>query len=293
MKVGIIGGSGLYGMEQFQQVGEISLETPFGAPSDAYVHGTLGGREVYFLPRHGRGHRLMPSEINHRANIWGFKKLGVATVLSVCAVGSLQERYRPRDIVLPDQFFDRTKDAAAHTYFGDGVVGHVGFGDPLCSSVRSVLAEVAREQAAQAGTGVQVHEGGTYVNMAGPAFSTRAESGVYRQFGFDVIGMTALGEAKLCREAELCYQAMTFITDYDCWHEEVADVTAEMVVGHLMANVSFAKLVLAEVVTRLPDGCAQGCRTALSGAVVTDPGCIGADVRERLGVIMGAHLGGA
>jgi 5'-methylthioadenosine phosphorylase len=243
MKLGIIGGSGLYQLEGLENVNEITLTTPFGNPSDAYIHGTLGGVDIYFLPRHARGHRILPSEINHKANIWGFKSLGVDLVMSVSAVGSLREGIRPRDIVLPDQYFDRTKGSLNHTFFGNGIVGHVSFGDPTCHSLREIMAKVANEVVSELKLGdlVRLHKGGTYVNMEGPAFSTRAESQSYRQMGFDIIGMTSLPEAKLCREAELCYLPMAMATDYDCWRISEEEVSVEMIIQTLTANTALAK----------------------------------------------------
>lgn len=272
MKLGILGGSGLYELEGLENVRETRLETPFGAPSDAYIHGRLNGREIYFLPRHARGHRILPSEINHKANIWGFKKLGVECIVSVSAVGSLREGIRPRDIVLPDQYFDRTKGALNHTFFGQGIVGHVSFGDPACGSLRDMIATVAAEaiEELKLETVVRLHKGGTYVNMEGPAFSTRAESNAYRQMGFDIIGMTSLPEAKLCREAEICYQAMSMATDYDCWHTNEEPVTVEMIIATLTSNVRLAKDVIRRLVTRLPASRGCECQHALKYAIMTD-----------------------
>lgn len=272
MKLGIIGGSGLYELEGLSNVREVAVETPFGKPSDAYVQGTLDGVDVIFLPRHGRGHRLLPSEINHKANLWGFKKLGVEMVMSVSAVGSLREELRPGDVVLPDQYFDRTKGSLNHTFFGNGIVGHVSFGDPACDVLRLAIQAAANEAVERLGqTGkTKVVSGGTYVNMEGPAFSTRAESNVYRQMGFDIIGMTSLPEAKLCREAELCYQAMSMVTDYDCWRVSEESVTVEMIIATLMANVSLAKEVIRRLVKRLPTRRQCACTQALATAVMTD-----------------------
>ena len=272
MKLGIIGGSGLYELEGLEQVREIVVETPFGKPSDAYIQGRLGGNEVVFLPRHGRGHRILPSEINHKANIWGLKKLGVECVMSISAVGSLREGIRPRDIVLPDQYFDRTKGALAHTFFGNGLVGHVSFGEPACKDLRASIAKTVEEVVAdlKLGAVVRLHKGGTYVNMEGPAFSTRAESNVYRQLGFDIIGMTSLAEAKLCREAELCYQAMSMATDYDCWRVSEEDVSVDMIIATLTANTQLAKDVIRRLVPQLPKAPSCSCRHALKYALMTD-----------------------
>ncbi|MFA6560752.1 MAG: S-methyl-5'-thioadenosine phosphorylase [Verrucomicrobiia bacterium] len=262
MRIGIIGGSGLYDIEGFTNRKAVRVKTPFGAPSDAYVTGKLAGRDVVFLPRHGRGHRILPSELNHRANIWGMKKFGVTHIISVSAVGSLQEQYKPLDIVLVDQFFDRTKKSLEHTFFGRGIVAHVGFADPLCGGLRNLLADCAREAAAT------VHVGGTYVNMEGPAFSTRAESNAYRKLGFDVIGMTNLGEAKCSREAEICYQTMAMVTDYDCWKEHEEAVTVEMIINNLNQNAATAKRIVQMAVGRIQEkDCA--CQHALATAIIT------------------------
>jgi 5'-methylthioadenosine phosphorylase len=276
MKLGIIGGSGLYQLEGLENVREVGLDTPFGKPSDAYIHGTLGGVEAFFLPRHGRGHRLLPQEINHKANIWGFKKLGVSWVISVSAVGSLREGIRPRDVVLPDQYFDRTKGSLNHTFFGHGIVGHVSFGDPTCKEFRALIASVVDEVIGvlPAGEAVRLHEGGTYVNMEGPAFSTRAESNTYRRLGFDVIGMTSLPEAKLCREAELCYQPMAMATDYDCWHTSEEEVSVDMIIATLNANTTLAKEVLRRLAPRLPKARRCACQYALKHAIMTDMKCV-------------------
>ena len=272
MKLGIIGGSGLYQLEGLESVREVALETPFGKPSDAYIHGIMGGVDVFFLPRHGRGHRILPAEINHKANIWGFKKLGVDRVMSVSAVGSLREGIRPRDIVLPDQYFDRTKGSLNHTFFGNGIVGHVSFGDPTCKDLRHIIAAVAEEavQDLKLDGIVRLHKAGTYVNMEGPAFSTRAESNTYRALGFDIIGMTSLPEAKLCREAELCYQSMALATDYDCWRVSEEEVSVEMIIETLTANTMLAKEIIRRLVPRLSPSRDCACQHALKFAIMTD-----------------------
>ncbi len=292
MKIGVIGGSGLYELEGLENVKEEKLDTPFGAPSDIYMAGTLGDAEVFFLPRHGRGHRITPAEINHRANICGFKMLGVDRVIAVTAVGSLKEEVSPRDVLLPDQYFDRTKQSEAHTFFGDGIVGHVSFGDPVCAEFHDQVAAAAKKviDDLDENSKVNVFDKGTYVNMEGPAFSTRAESNVYRSFGFDVIGMTSLGEAKLCREAEICYQTLAMITDYDCWHESEEPVTADAVIAHLMANTTLAKKILQELLATLPKDRSCSCGSALACAIVTSPDAIPAELRERLAPIMEKYL---
>ncbi|HYY12839.1 MAG TPA: S-methyl-5'-thioadenosine phosphorylase [Chthoniobacterales bacterium] len=244
--IGIIGGSGLYQMEQLRDPAEHEIDTPFGAPSDTLLGGTIGGRQLYFLPRHARGHRILPHELNHRANIWALRSLGVRWIVCVTAVGSLQEKYAPRDILLPSQFYDRTSVRSGHTFFGNGIAAHVSFADPISSSLRNLIAESARS------LGITVHNGGTYVNMDGPAFSTRAESELNRHHGFDVIGMTNLPEAKLAREAEIALATMAMITDYDCWKTEEEPVSAQTVIGHLLANADTAKKVIVDLIPRVP-----------------------------------------
>src|SRR5882757_2634480 len=231
-RIGIIGGSGLYHIDGFTRQKWVKLKTPFGAPSDEFLTGELSGREVVFLPRHGRGHRVLPSELNHRANIYGMKKLGVEWIISVSAVGSLQTKYKPCDVVLIDQFLDRTKKSLEHTFFGRGIVAHIAFAEPICEELRQLLLESAKSMKARA------HNGGTYVNMEGPAFSTRAESLTNHRAGYDVIGMTNLGEARLAREAEIAYASMAMVTDYDGWKEDEAHVTVEMVIDNLRRNAA-------------------------------------------------------
>jgi len=262
-RIGIIGGSGLYNIEGFTNQKWIKVKTPFGAPSDALLTGQLAGRDVVFLPRHARGHRILPSELNHRANIWAMKKLGVAWIISVSAVGSLQKRYKPCDIVLVDQFVDRTKRDFEHTFFGRGIVGHVAFADPICEELRQLLLKSARALK------VRVHDGGTYVNMEGPAFSTRAESVTNHKLGYDVIGMTNLGEAKCAREAEIAYATMAMITDYDCWKVDEAHVTVEMVVANVTKNAETAKAVVANVISKIPSEPNWPCHSALQNAIMT------------------------
>ena len=264
-RIGIIGGSGLYDIEGFTAKRWRTVKTPFGTASDQFLTGVLAGREVVFLPRHGRGHRVMPSELNHRANIWGMKKLGVHWIISVSAVGSLQKKYKPCDIVLIDQFLDRTKQSANHTFFGNGIVGHIAFADPICEELRQLILISARRKKAR------VHNGGTYVNMEGPAFSTRAESFTNHKLKYDVIGMTNLGEAKCAREAEIAYATMAMITDYDCWKTDEAHVTVEMVIENLNRNASTAKAVLADVLPRIPaEPAGWPCHSALENAIMTD-----------------------
>ncbi len=263
-RIGIIGGTGLYNLEGFTNQKWVKVKTPFGPPSDELLTGRLAGREVVFLPRHGRGHRILPSELNHRANIWAMKKLGVAWIISVSAVGSLQKKYHPCDIVLVDQFLDRTKRDFEHTYFGRGIVAHVAFAHPICEELRRLLLKSARSVKAR------VHDGGTYVNMEGPAFSTRAESQTNHTLGYDVIGMTNLGEAKCAREAEIAYATVAMITDYDCWNEEHDHVTVEMVVGNLTKNAATAKAIIARTIPRIPARPNWSCHSALNSAIMTD-----------------------
>jgi 5'-methylthioadenosine phosphorylase len=283
MPIGIIGGSGLYDMAELEDRQEVSLETPFGEPSAPYVTGILRGRRVAFLARHGLGHRLLPSELNFRANIYGFKMLGVERLLSASAVGSLKEEYQPLDIVLPDQFFDRTRGRVS-TFFGRGVAAHVSFAHPVCSALREVAGAVARR------AGVTVHQGGTYVCMEGPQFSTLAESRLYRSWGMDVIGMTNLQEAKLAREAEICYLTLALVTDYDCWHEAHDGVTVDMVVANLLQNARTAQQVIAGIVERLDGARACECATALASAIITRPDAIPEATRQELAPIIGRYV---
>jgi 5'-methylthioadenosine phosphorylase len=262
--IGIIGGSGLYQMEELREPTEHKIKTPFGSPSDALVGGKLGGRQVYFLPRHGRGHRILPHEINHRANIYALRSLNVRWIISVAAVGSLQEKYVPRDVVLPSQFYDRTSRRDTHTFFGEGIAAHIGFAEPISANLRNLLAESARSLR------VAVHNGGTYVNMDGPAFSTRAESEFNRRNGFDVIAMTNLPEAKLAREAEIAFATMAMITDYDCWKIEEEPVSAQIVLSHLLANAETARKVIVDVIPQIPTEPNWPEHTALDSALVTD-----------------------
>jgi len=275
-RIGIIGGSGLYNIEGFVNQEWQRVKTPFGEPSDEFLTGVLAGREVVFLPRHGRGHRILPSELNHRANIWAMKKLDVAWIISVSAVGSLQAKYRPCDIVLPNQFLDRTKQTFEHTFFGRGIVAHIAFADPICEELRLLLLQAARART----TGV--HDGGTYVNMEGPAFSTRAESLTNHNLGYDVVGMTNLGEAKCAREAEIAYATMAMITDYDCWKTGEAHVTVEMVVANLRMNASTAKAIIADVIPQIPSKPIWPCHNALKDAIMTDKKCWPARTKKDL-----------
>jgi 5'-methylthioadenosine phosphorylase len=283
-RVGIIGGSGLYQIEGFTRQKWVKLNTPFGPPSDAFLTGKLAGRDVVFLPRHGRGHRILPSELNHRANLWGMKQLGVAWIISVSAVGSLQPQYRPCDIVLPDQFLDRTKQSAAHTFFGRGIVAHIAFADPVCEELRRLLLQAARALK------TRVHDGGTYVNMEGPAFSTRAESLTHRKLGYDVVGMTNLGEAKCAREAEIAYATLAMITDYDCWKDDEAHVTVEMVIANLVKNAAMAKAIIAKVLPRIPTEPNWPCHDALRNAIMTDRKCWPARTIRKLRPLLGKYL---
>ncbi len=262
--IGVIGGSGLYEIEELRDATEHNVDTPFGSPSDILVGGKLSGRQVYFLPRHGRGHRILPHEINCRANIYALRSLNVRWIISVAAVGSLQEKYVPRDVVLPSQFYDRTSQRAIHTFFGNGIAAHVAFAEPVSANLRNLLAESARS------LGVTVHNGGTYVNMDGPAFSTRAESEFNHRNGFDVIAMTNLPEAKLAREAEIAFATMAMITDYDSWKVEEEAVSAEIVLSHLVANAETARRVIVDVIPRIPPEPNWPEHFALDTALVTD-----------------------
>jgi 5'-methylthioadenosine phosphorylase len=279
-RIGIIGGSGLYHIEGFTQQKWVNVKTPFGAPSDDFLTGRLSGRDVVFLPRHGRGHRVLPTELNHRANIYGMKKLGVDWIISVSAVGSLQAKYRPCDVVLVDQFLDRTKQSLAHTFFGRGIVGHIAFADPICEELRQILLKSARAEKAR------VHDGGTYVNMEGPAFSTRAESITNHKLGYDVVGMTNLGEAKCAREAEIAYATMAMITDYDCWKADEAHVTVEMVIANLTRNAAMAKEVVKRAIAQIPAKADWPCHSALKNAIMTDPKCFPKKTKNELKLLL-------
>jgi 5'-methylthioadenosine phosphorylase len=282
--IGIIGGSGLYEIEGFEKAEERRIETPFGEPSDVLVGGMLSGRQVWFLPRHGRGHRILPHEINHRANLWALRSLDVRFLICVTAVGSLREAYAPRDIVLPDQYFDRTSRREHHTFFGKGIAAHVSFGDPVSEGMRAILREAAIAEQAT------VHDRGTYVNMDGPAFSTRAESEANRQLGFDVIGMTNLPEAKLAREAEIASATLAMVTDYDCWKVEEEAVNAEAVMGHLKANVELAKRVLARAVPSVPEAPEWPEHQSLNGAIMTPRELWPESTSEMLSPLLGRFL---
>jgi 5'-methylthioadenosine phosphorylase len=278
-EIGIIGGSGLYAMPGFEAQEEAVMETPFGSPSDNYVLGTLAGRRVAFLARHGRGHRLSPSELNYRANIYGMKKLGVERIISLSAVGSLKEEHRPLDFVIPDQFFDRTRGRVS-TFFGEGLVAHISFADPICPEASEVVA------AACLAAGVAGKKGGTYLCMEGPAFSTKAESGLYRSWGMDVIGMTNLQEAKLAREAEICYVTVAMVTDYDCWHEDHDAVTVSDIIANLMKNAENACKVVAHAVAQMPVARGCKCGSALSHAILTDRQMVPEATKTKLGILI-------
>ena len=282
--IGIIGGSGLYQMEELRDKTEHKIDTPFGPPSDLLVGGKLGERQVYFLPRHGRGHRILPHEINYRANIYALRSLNVRWIVSVAAVGSLQEQYAPRDLVLPSQFYDRTSQRTAHTFFGEGIVAHVGFAEPVSANLRNLVAESARS------LGYTVHNGGIYVNMDGPAFSTRAESEFNHRNGFDVIAMTNLPEAKLAREAEIALATMAMITDYDCWKVDEAHVTVEMVIANLTANAVTAKAIVARAIPQIPRSPNWPCHHALKDAIMTDKKCWPEKTKKELQPLLQKYL---
>ncbi|HVP64196.1 MAG TPA: S-methyl-5'-thioadenosine phosphorylase [candidate division Zixibacteria bacterium] len=282
-EIGIIGGSGLYHMKGLTDAHEVRLETPFGTPSDAYVIGTLSGRRVAFLARHGRGHRILPTELNFRANILGFKQLGVERILSVSAVGSLKQEHKPTDFIIPDQFYDRTTQRVS-TFFGNGIVAHVGLGDPVCSDTAAILGEACKA------ANVVGKLGGTYVCMEGPQFSTKAESNSYRAMGFDVIGMTNLQEAKLAREAELCYATVAMVTDYDCWHPDHDHVSVETIVAVLNQNAENACNVVREAVAKMPKTRTCKCGSALATAIITAPEAVPSHTRAKLQLIIGKYF---
>ena len=283
-EIGILGGTGLYEIDGIKNLKEVKLKTPFGAPSDAYVVGTLEGRKVAFLSRHGRGHRLLPTDINYRANIYGFKMLGVKRIISVNSCGSLKEEIRPRDIVFSDQFYDRTR--RVNTFFGGGIAAHIGLAEPVCTDLSKFLYDTA------VCLGVRAHLGGTYICIEGPAFSTRAESEIYRSWGCDVIGMTAATEAKLCREAEICYSTMNLATDYDVWHAEEEDVSVELILANLKLNINNAKVIIKKALATLPielkGPC--DCQSALKNTIVTDPKLIPAAKKKELKLIIGKYV---
>ncbi len=281
-KIGIIGGSGLYKIDGIEDVKEIAVGTPFGDPSGKYVTGVLEGSEVVFLPRHGKGHTILPSEVNSRANIYGMKKLGVDKIVSVSAVGSLKEELKPLDIVLPDQFVDRTNQARKTTFFGEGVVAHMSFAEPVCSDARETIYKAARE------LGFKAHNKGTYVNMEGPAFSTKAESRLFRSWGMDIIGMTNMPEARLAREAEMCYATIAFVTDYDCWYEEI--VTIDMVIANLTKNVENSKKLIKKIIPMLGGESKCECKEAIKVAIVTDKKLIPEETKKKLDIIIGKYL---
>ena len=283
VRIGVIGGSGLYDMKGLEAREESALSTPFGEPSAPFVIGSLAGRRVAFLARHGAGHRILPSELNFRANIYAMKTLGVEWIVSASAVGSLQERYRPLDVVVPDQFLDRTRGRVG-TFFGRGLAAHVAFAHPVCRSLARIVSESART------AGARVHEGGTYVCMEGPQFSTLAESRLYRSWGMDVIGMTNLQEAKLAREAEICYVTLALVTDYDCWHPDHDHVSVEMVVDNLTRNAETAQTVVRAVVERLPADRTCECATALASAIITRPEAIPPETRQQLAPLVKKYL---
>jgi 5'-methylthioadenosine phosphorylase len=282
-RIGIIGGSGLYQIDGLIEQKWTRIKTPFGDPSDELLTGIFEGRQVVFLPRHARGHRILPAELNHRANIWAMKSLDVKWILSVSAVGSLQAKLKPCDIVLIDQFVDKTKKSLDHTFFGRGIVAHIAFADPICKELRKIVFDSATALKAR------VHDGGTYVNMEGPAFSTRAESLANHNAGFSVVGMTNLGEAKCAREAEIAYCTMAMVTDYDCWKEDEEHVTVEMVIANLTKNASLAKEIVRHVIPQIPRDLACSCHTSLANAIMTDPKLWPPKTKKELELLLGAR----
>lgn len=281
--IGIIGGSGLYQMEELKEIKEIEVDTPFGSPSDAYISGTLSDRKVAFLARHGQGHKYLPSEINYRANIFGFKKLGVEWIISASAVGSMREDRRPMDIVIPDQFFDRTKTRKS-TFFGDGIAVHISFAEPICPTLSKILLEAGKK------VKCTIYKGGTYLCMEGPQFSTKAESLIYRKWGVDVIGMTNLTEAKLSREAEICYVTLALVTDYDVWHEAEEEVSVGAIIDILHKNAETAQSLIKTAIAALPAERNCVCSQALEGAIITDKNLITDDIKKKLAPILGKYL---
>jgi len=283
-KIGIIGGSGLYKIEGIKNVKEVSVTTPFGKPSDKFILGELEGKEVVFLPRHGVGHRVSPSCINYRANIFGMKKLGVEKIISVSACGSLKEELKPLDFVVVDQFVDRTNQARAMSFFTEGIVAHIEFSHPVCSCLSKLIYDAGKS------LNMNIHPKGTYINMEGPAFSTLAESNLYRSWGMDVIGMTNFSEAKLAREAEICYASLSAVTDYDCWHPQHASVTIEMIIGNLNKNIENSKKILKSVIKNISTGCSCGCKDSLKYAIMTDRKVIPAKLKKDLSIIIGKYI---
>jgi 5'-methylthioadenosine phosphorylase len=286
-RIGVIGGSGLYQLEELVDQKWVRVKTPFGEPSDEILTGIIDGRQVAFLPRHGRGHRILPSELNHRANIWALKSLGVRWIVSVSAVGSLQGKYKPCDVVAIDQFVDRTKKSAEHSFFGRGIVAHIAFADPVCAELREVILQSARDLKAR------VHDGGTYVNMEGPAFSTRAESLANHQAGHAVIGMTNLGEAKCAREAEIAYATMAMVTDYDCWKADEAHVTVEMVLANLAKNATLAKQIVRRAIAQIDEEKDCSCHRALESAIMTPPKLWPPRTRRELELLLARPMAAA
>ncbi len=280
-RIGIIGGSGLYEMDDLKDVERVKLDTPFGDPSDEYIIGSLKDREIVFLPRHGRGHRILPSELNFRANIYGLKSLGVEWIISVSAVGSMKKEIVPGDIVVPEQFFDRTRERKS-TFFGEGIVGHVSFADPICQELSKIVFKAGKD------VGASIHKGGTYLCIEGPQFSTRAESDIYRQWGVDIIGMTNVTEAKLAREAEICYSTVALATDYDCWYEE--SVSVEAILEIIDKNVTIAQKIIREAVLMIPTERRCECAGALKNAILTSRDLIPEETKKRLDLIIGKYI---
>ena len=285
-KIGIIGGSGFYDMEGVKNIRKVKVTTPFGKPSDDFTVGRLEGVDVVFLARHGKGHSILPSEINYRANIYGMKKLGVDRMISISACGSLREDMRPLDIVVPDQYVDRTNQARRMTFFGDGIVGHVAFSEPVCGALSKELYEAGRS------LGIPMHLGGTYINMEGPQFSTKAESEMYRSWGMDIIAMSNMAEAKLAREAEICFATLACVTDYDCWHshESVESVSVDLIIQNLKKNVNNAKKIIRGVLKNIKEDKDCGCHSALKGAILTDPNVIPEATKKMLKLIIGKYI---
>ena len=283
-KIGIIGGSGIYEIEGIKNVKSVVVKTPFGSPSDKYILGELEGKEVVFLPRHGKGHKVSPSELNFRANIFGMKKLGVDRIISVTACGSLREEIKPLDFVIPNQFVDRTNQSRGTTFFSDGIVAHISFADPVCSDLAKIIYDSAKQ------LGVNVRFGGSYLNMEGPAFSTRAESELYRKWNMDIIGMTNVQEARLAREAEICYTTLAAVTDYDCWHESHEEVSVDMIIQNLVKNVENAKKIIKAAIPKISLQRQCQCKDALKFAILTDKKLIPKRIKNNLKVIIGKYV---